>query len=55
MASNIFEAKCDRCGKMVPPGEGLVSGRVGRNWRVIHNSCIPSSDRRIIKGLEYDL
>ena len=55
--SNIFEATCDRCGLTVAPGKGLVSGKTGVNWRVVHDTCIPvlPPPRPWIKDLEYDL
>ena len=50
---NDYAAACWRCGKMVPPGEGFVSGKP-KDWHVTHKSCIPEY-RPWIKGLEYDL
>jgi hypothetical protein len=59
--SNVFEATCARCGLLVAPGKGLVSGKTGVNWRVVHDTCIPVYQSRLpaprpwIKDLEYDL
>jgi hypothetical protein len=50
---NAFPAKCFRCDKLVPKGEGAVMGQPGK-WIVTHLSCIPEL-RPWIKKLEYDL
>lgn len=41
MTTNRFRETCARCGKPVEPGEGLVSGKDGSKWHVVHNNCIP--------------
>jgi len=55
MQTNIFAGTCVRCKKRVEPGSGRVSGKVGKDWRVVHEGCIPAVVGKLPEGLEYDL
>jgi len=55
MQTNIFAGTCVHCKKRVEPGSGRVSGKVGKDWRVVHEGCIPAVVGKLPEGLEYDL
>lgn len=55
MRRNIFATECLACGLRVEPEQGFIRGQVGKDWKVIHEQCIPVVRSPLPEGLEYDL